>query len=224
MALAAGLVVASLASLQGAAFVGSGISAGVLQSKALRQVNVARMGKYDAPSDLMPPLFGAEKSASGLAWQVMRKGQGGTKAGDYGGSAEVTVHYTGWKSINGEVFDSSYLRNEPSVLKLKDVMEGWQEGVGDMEVGEQRRIWVPAKMAYGEIADDDGKGPPRGPLVFEIELLKIDDPGDSILKFVGIAGGFLLFLTLIVSTFLNDEPERREYEPRSSFISFTPGR
>lgn len=223
LASAAGLLVASLVSLQGAAFVGNAVSTRVFQNQALRQVNVARMGKYDPPGDLMPPVFGAEKSPSGLAWQVMRKGNGGKKAGEMGMSAEVTVHYTGWKSINGEVFDSSYLRNEPAVFKLNDVIQGWKEGVGGMEVGEQRRLWIPGSLAYGELADEDGKGPPKGPLVFEIELIKTDDPGDSIVTFIAYGAGFLLALTLIVGTFLNDEPERREYETQS-IISFKPGR
>jgi peptidylprolyl isomerase len=39
-----------------------------------------------------------------------------------------------------------------------------------MVVGEKRRFWIPGHLAYDNI---DRPGAPRGMLVFDIELLKV---------------------------------------------------
>jgi len=83
---------------------------------------------------------------------------------------EVTVHYTGWMT-NGKMFDSSVERGEPATFKLEQVIAGWTEGVQLMVVGEVRRLWIPAPLAYG--ATPRRPGAPFGMLVFDIELLDI---------------------------------------------------
>jgi FKBP-type peptidyl-prolyl cis-trans isomerase len=59
------------------------------------------------------------------------------------------------------------------------VIPGWRQGVAQMRQGEQRRVRVPASLAYG----DTGAGeevPPGTPLVFESRLLKVEPaPGVS---------------------------------------------
>jgi peptidylprolyl isomerase len=40
-----------------------------------------------------------------------------------------------------------------------------------MQVGESRRFWIPAAMAYGE---NPPPGAPGGMLVFDVELLSIN--------------------------------------------------
>ena len=50
------------------------------------------------------------------------------------------------------------------------MIKGWTEGVQLMTVGEKRRFWIPAGLAYGE---NPGGGRPGGMLVFDVELLKI---------------------------------------------------
>ena len=40
-----------------------------------------------------------------------------------------------------------------------------------MSVGETRRLWLPAKLAYGE---NPPAGAPGGALVFDVELLSIN--------------------------------------------------
>ncbi len=47
---------------------------------------------------------------------------------------------------------------------------GWTEGVAMMTVGEKRRFWIPAKLAYGEAPPP---GAPKGMLVFDVELFEI---------------------------------------------------
>ncbi|MDG2322481.1 MAG: FKBP-type peptidyl-prolyl cis-trans isomerase, partial [Akkermansiaceae bacterium] len=47
---------------------------------------------------------------------------------------------------------------------------GWTEGLQLMVVGEKRRFWIPAELAYG---NNPGGGRPGGLLVFDVELFEI---------------------------------------------------
>lgn len=82
----------------------------------------------------------------------------------------VTVHYKG-TDAKGEVFDSSYDRNEPSEFALSGVIAGWQEGLQLMPEGSKFILWIPGNLAYGE-AGAQAYGP-TGLLKFECELIKV---------------------------------------------------
>jgi peptidylprolyl isomerase len=119
-----------------------------------------------APPDVAAPPADAETTASGLASKVLQPGTGK----DHPAPADqVKVHYTGWTK-EGKMFDSSVLRGEPIVFPLNGVIPGWTEGVQLMVVGEKRRLWIPAKLAYG---DHPRMGAPAGDLVFDVELIDI---------------------------------------------------
>ena len=66
------------------------------------------------------------------------------------------------------MFDSSVPRGQPSSFPLSNVIPGWTEGLQLMTVGEKRRFWIPANLAYG---DNPGSGKPAGTLIFDVELL-----------------------------------------------------
>lgn len=118
-----------------------------------------------APPDVRRAPRHARHSLSGLAWCVLRPGTGN----DHPTAADqVTVHYSGW-TTDGHLFDSSHSRGEPASFGLSQVIAGWTEGVQLMTVGEVRRFWIPARLAYG----DSGSGP-HGLLVFDVELISID--------------------------------------------------
>lgn len=118
----------------------------------------------EAPSDVAAPPSDAEKTASGLASKVLEKGSGTVhpKATD-----TVRVHYTGW-TTDGEMFDSSVVRGEPSQFPLNRVIAGWTEGLQLMVEGEKRRFWIPENLAYKGM-----RGAPAGMLVFDVELIAI---------------------------------------------------
>jgi FKBP-type peptidyl-prolyl cis-trans isomerase len=118
------------------------------------------------PEDVASVPAEAQKTASGLASRVLAKGTGSAHPG---AKDSVTVHYSGW-TLDGKMFDSSVTRGEPSSFGLNQVIKGWTEGVQLMVVGEKRRFWIPAGLAYGE---NPGGGRPAGMLVFDIELLDI---------------------------------------------------
>lgn len=119
-----------------------------------------------APEDVAKPPKDAKRTPSGLVSKVIKEGTGKVhpKA-----TSSVTVNYTGW-TTDGKMFDSSVVRGQPATFPLNQVIKGWTEGVQLMVVGEKRRFWIPADLAYG---NNPPAGAPRGTLVFDIELISI---------------------------------------------------
>ena len=118
-----------------------------------------------APDNVEKPPAAAAKTASGLASIVLQPGTGKTKPA---ATDLVTVNYTGW-TTDGKMFDSSVVRKQPFHTKLDGVIKGWTEGVQLMVEGEKTRFWIPQELAY-----KGQSGMPRGMLVFDVELLKIE--------------------------------------------------
>ena len=74
--------------------------------------------------------------------------------------------------INGQVFDSSYRRNEPAEFPVGGVIAGWVEALQLMPVGSKWELYIPSNLAYGA----NGAGQAIGPnetLIFDVELLDI---------------------------------------------------
>jgi len=115
------------------------------------------------PSDVKAAPADAKKTASGLAYKVLKPGTG---ARHPSAQSQVTVHYSGW-TTDGKMFDSSVMRGEPSTFPLNGVIAGWTEGLQLMVEGERARFWIPEALAY------KGQRDPRGMLVFDVELIKI---------------------------------------------------
>lgn len=119
-----------------------------------------------APDDVAAAPKDAQTTASGLASKVLSKGKGDRKPT---AKSKVQVHYSGW-TTDGKMFDSSVVRGDPAEFPLNAVIAGWTEGVQLMVEGEKRRFWIPQDLAYR-----GAEGPPKGTLVFDVELLKILD-------------------------------------------------
>ncbi len=85
----------------------------------------------------------------------------------------LTVNYTGWLE-DGTKFDSSYDRGVPFKFTLGEggVIEGWDQGLVGMQVGEKKTLTIPPELAYGK----EGRPPsipPNATLTFEVELVAI---------------------------------------------------
>jgi FKBP-type peptidyl-prolyl cis-trans isomerase FkpA len=121
----------------------------------------------------------AENQIAALQVQDLVVGQGAEAAP----GSKVTVHYSGWlyeqaaPDHKGKAFDSSRESGRPFSFALgaRQVIAGWDQGVAGMRVGGQRRLVIPAALAYG----DQGAGgviPPQATLVFDVELLEVQPP------------------------------------------------
>jgi peptidylprolyl isomerase len=67
------------------------------------------------------------------------------------------------------MFDTTLTRGVPATMSLDSVIRGWTEGVPLMVEGERTRFWVPQELAY-----KGQPGSPRGMLVFDIELVRVN--------------------------------------------------
>ena len=112
---------------------------------------------------------GVEITKSGLQYKVLEQGAGvQPQATD-----TVTVHYRG-TLMNGQEFDSSYSRGEPTSFPLNGVIAGWTEGLQLMKEGSKYEFYIHPDLAYG----DRGAGGAIGPnaaLVFQVELIKVGE-------------------------------------------------
>ena len=112
---------------------------------------------------------GFEKTSSGLRYKIEEKGDG-AKAEK---GQTVSVHYKGMLP-DGSVFDSSFTRNQPIDFKLGkgQVIQGWDEGIQLLHVGDKARFVIPSHLAYGE-RGAGGVIPPNATLVFDVELVAV---------------------------------------------------
>ena len=112
---------------------------------------------------------GNQNNMNNLKIEILKEGTGvAAKNGDV-----VSVHYTGTLE-NGTKFDSSLDKNEPFSFTLGagEVIKGWDLGILGMKVGEERMLTIPPDLGYG----DSGIGPipPKATLIFEVELLAVN--------------------------------------------------
>ncbi|CCQ09278.1 FKBP-type peptidyl-prolyl cis-trans isomerase FkpA precursor [Pseudoalteromonas luteoviolacea B = ATCC 29581] len=115
---------------------------------------------------------GVTTTESGLQYEVLVQGEGKKPAA----TDVVQVHYKG-TLLDGTEFDSSYARNQPATFPLKGVIAGWTEGLQLMPVGSKYRFTIPSELAYGE--RDLGRIPSNSTLVFEVELLEIQEETEA---------------------------------------------
>lgn len=111
---------------------------------------------------------GMQVTETGIQYEVLVKGEGTVKP-----TAEnkVKTHYHG-TLIDGTVFDSSVERGQPIDFPVTGVIQGWQEVLKMMVVGDKWRVHIPSHLAYGN--RPTGKIPANSILIFEMELLEIN--------------------------------------------------
>ena len=112
------------------------------------------------------------ETSSQMTFEITEVGSGEVaKSGQ-----RATLHYIG-KLEDGSVFDSSRDRGEPFSFTLGagQVIQGWEQGVLGMQIGEVRILKIPPELGYGE-RGAGGSIPPNARLIFEVELLSLDNP------------------------------------------------
>ena len=116
----------------------------------------------------------------GVEKETIQAGDGESfpKSGDM-----LTMHYTGTLADGGKEFDSSVRRGKPFqfVIGIGQVIQGWDEGVMKMSLGEKAKLLISSDFGYGS-RGAPGAIPPNADLIFEVELLAIGNkkaPGFS---------------------------------------------
>ncbi len=89
---------------------------------------------------------------------------------------EVAVHYAGYLT-DGTRFDTSRQAGRDAFRTTIPgrVIQGWNQGVLGMKVGQRRRLVIPSALGYG----DRGAGgliPPGATLLFDVECLWVKNP------------------------------------------------
>jgi len=112
---------------------------------------------------------GFESTESGLRYQYIQKGSG--KRAVKGN--KVAVHYKG-QLVNGTEFDNSYKRKQPIefTVGVGQVIEGWDEGIMLLNVGDKARFVIPSQLGYGS-RGAGGVIPPNATLIFDVELVDV---------------------------------------------------
>lgn len=121
-----------------------------------------------AKENALKEFANAGTTPSGLKYIVLQEGTGNKPLA----TSNVKVHYTGM-FLDGKVFDSSVQRGQPIDFGLNQVIKGWIEGVQLMPEGSKYKFYIPSHLAYGE-RGAGGVIPPNADLIFEIELIKIN--------------------------------------------------
>jgi len=119
------------------------------------------------PADLISPPAGATKTASGLAYQVLKAGDGSAHPSL---KSKVMVHFSCWRT-DGRLFETTEMGNHPALVTLVTAPAGWREALPLMTVGEKTRFWIPAALAFGD--KPANRFNPAGNLVYDMELLSV---------------------------------------------------
>jgi FKBP-type peptidyl-prolyl cis-trans isomerase len=106
------------------------------------------------------------RSKSGLYYRILRKSNGRRPHS----TDRVLAHYKGWLS-NGQQFDSSYDKGEPTEFPLNGVVPGWTEGLQLVGEGGMIELEVPPRLGYGAMPQPGI--PPNSTLHFIVELKEI---------------------------------------------------
>lgn len=130
------------------------------------------LGSGVAAQDAAPPLGpNAVTLKSGVKYEDLRVGKGA----EADATSRLRLLYTGYLP-DGRIFDSRTDRTRPLDTTFGEgrIIKGMEEGVAGMRVGGRRRIFIPAKLAYG--ARGTTGIPPNSDLTFDVELVGVARP------------------------------------------------
>ena len=150
-------------------------TAQVIAQTLMQRIKSREMEKTYGPNKAEGEKFLAENAKkegvktlpSGVQYKVIKEGTGAIPAD----TSMVKVHYEG-KTLDGNVFDSSYKRGNPIDLRCNQTIKGWTDAMVHMPAGSIWEVYIPQELAYGEREQGDIK--PFSMLIFKIELLEVN--------------------------------------------------
>jgi FKBP-type peptidyl-prolyl cis-trans isomerase len=83
----------------------------------------------------------------------------------------IRVHYIG-RLKDGQVFDDSHQRGEPSDFVVNQLISGWAAAMPSLKPGGRAIFFIPPYLGYGGLRA--GKIPPESGLIFEVELIAVN--------------------------------------------------
>ena len=107
---------------------------------------------------------------SGLQYEVLKEGNGEKPTA----TSKVKILYKGTLT-DGTVFDSREDKDNPLELNANQFVKGFTEGLELMPVGSKYKFYIPQELGYGAFPRGNTIKP-FSPLIFEVELLGIDNP------------------------------------------------
>ena len=115
---------------------------------------------------LAPPTAHRVETPTGLVYEVLREGTGDPC--EPGSTVRIRFRAT---LADGTEFDSTDRRKQDLEFDLASagLINGLREGITGMRTGEQRRLFIPWELAYGEQGRDPI--PPKADLIFDLELV-----------------------------------------------------
>ena len=120
-----------------------------------------------APADVAAPPAGAKRFANGVACTVLEAGRGGEHPAQ---NDCIRAHFTAWKR-DGSLFSSSRGHKDLELTCLRASIEGLRAPLGEMSVGESRRVWVPGNLTF--VSSEPDEPAPNVDLTFDVELVEI---------------------------------------------------
>jgi hypothetical protein len=166
-----------------------------------------------AQTQAQPPIEGSPAELASLRYIDIAQGAGAPAAA----GKRFTVHYTGWLR-DGTKFDSS-VGKEPFdfIQGRRQVIAGWDVGFEGMRVGGKRRLYVPYQLAYGEAGS--GPIPPKAELIFDVELLNVQDV-PAVIPAVDVLQPFADLESRVMALARIIPDEKYSWRPNASARSF----
>lgn len=147
---------------------GSGIPPGAV---IIFEVEVLHSSNYDSIFlDQNAQKEDVNVTESGLQYRVIEEGSGTTPDS----TSSVSVEYTG-AFIYGDTFDTSRNSEDPATFSLDEVIDGFTEGIQLMQEGSRYEFFIPGDLAYGDQPPQQGPIYPNATLIFDVELISVND-------------------------------------------------
>ncbi len=164
------VILISAGALSGAVIIQQIMANNASSSNASTSQQASALSCTDTDTEPTVPAPSAYKPGAVTALQTTDLAVGSGRAAKNGDCLVVKYYGT---LLDGTVFDENY--DKPSAFAFQlgqgQVIQGWDQGLVGMKVGGERRLDIPANLAYGDQAS--GSIPANSPLVFQVKLLRI---------------------------------------------------